>query len=311
MCVLTIKPDKMLHPHQAKARIVILGKHEDQIWTESETYAPVLCPDTLHLIVSMAIKQRQTLKQRDCKNAFCHGILPPEEITIVKPPNGDPDAKKDEYWLLKQTLYGLRHSPKHLYDKIRKILNKLGLQQNAYNPCLFSGHILDSLDPLDSPSSSTLILGIYVGNFVYFSEDPAVEAKFKCLLKEYATANFMGTIKWFLSTHFQWLVTPDLVQVHLSQTGFASHLIEENNIHLWNVMPDATPYHYGLPINTCPASNKDEKSPTFIERKQKYQSIVGLIGWLAQSRCPDLAPSHSFLPAYINKPFRSHLNTAL
>jgi len=131
MCVLTIKPDEMLRPHRAKARIVVLGHHEDRIWTKSEKYAPVLRPDTLRLLTSMAVERRCTLKQGDCKNAFCQGILPPDEITIVKPPIGDPDAKEGEYWLLKRTLYGLRRSPKHWYDKISTIFNRLGLQQNA------------------------------------------------------------------------------------------------------------------------------------------------------------------------------------
>ena len=121
----------------------------------------------------------------------------------------------------------------------------------------------------------------------------------------------MDTVEWFLGTHFQWLVTPDLVQVHLSQTGFASHLVEDNNIHLRNVTPDATPYRSGLPIDACPESNEDDMNPTFIEKKKKYQSIVGSIGWLAQSTRPDITPSHSFLSAYINKPSRSHLNAAL
>jgi hypothetical protein len=98
MCVLTIKPDEMLRPHRAKARIVVLGNHEDCIWTKSEKYAPVLRPDTLRLLTSMAIERWRTLKQGDCKNAFCQGILPPDEITIVKPPIGDPDAKEGEYW---------------------------------------------------------------------------------------------------------------------------------------------------------------------------------------------------------------------
>ena len=56
MCVLTIKPDEMLRPHHAKARIVVLGNHEDQIWTKSEQYAPVLHLDTLRFIVSLAIQ---------------------------------------------------------------------------------------------------------------------------------------------------------------------------------------------------------------------------------------------------------------
>jgi hypothetical protein len=111
MCVLTIKQDEMINPHRAKSRIVVFGNYEDQLWSKSDKYAPVLCPDTLHLTVSMAIEQRKVLQQGNCKNAFCQGILPPDKITIVKPPIGDPDAKKDEYWLLKHTLYGLQWSP--------------------------------------------------------------------------------------------------------------------------------------------------------------------------------------------------------
>ena len=292
----------MCPEYKAGRRIVVLGNHEDRIWTKSEKYAPVLRPDTLRLLTSMAVERRRTLKQGDCKNAFCQGILPLDEITIVKPPIGNPDAKESEYWLLKRTLYGLRRSPKHWYDKIRKIFNKLGLQQNAYDPCLFSGNIVDPAVPNDTPSSSPLSLGLYVDDFVFFSEDPAVEAKFQRLLQAEATVDFMGTVEWFLGTHFQWMVTPDLVQVHLSQTGFASHLVESNNIHLRNITHDATPYRSGLPIDACPESDEDETSQTFLDRKKKYQSIVGSIGWLAQSTRPDLAPSHSFLSAYINKP---------
>jgi hypothetical protein len=78
-----------------------------------------------------------------------------------------------------------------------------------------------------------------------------------------------------------------------------------------NVTPNATPYSFGLPISACPESDEDENSPTFIECKQKYQSIAGSIGWLAQSTHPDLAPSHPFLLAYINKPPKSHHSAAL
>ena len=112
-------------------------------------------------------------------------------------------------------------------------MNRFGLQKNAYDPCLFSGHVIDPLDPLGSPSSSPLTLGLYVNDFVYFLDDPAVEAKFERLLQANATVNLMGTVEWFLGTNFQWMVMPDITQVHLSQTGFASHLVEEdNNIHL-------------------------------------------------------------------------------
>jgi hypothetical protein len=111
MCVHKIKSDKMMNPHHAKSCILILGNHKDRIWSKSDKYAPVLCPDTMHLIVGMAIEQQHTLQQGKCKNAFWQGILHPDEITIVKPPIGDPDAEKDEYWLLKRMLHSLHCSP--------------------------------------------------------------------------------------------------------------------------------------------------------------------------------------------------------
>jgi hypothetical protein len=107
------------------------------------------------------------------------------------------------------------------------------------------------------------------------------------------------------------MITPGSVQVHLSQTGFTANLVEENNIQNQSITHDATPYCFGLPIDAIPESDEDKTCPTFIERKQNYQSIVGLIGWLAQSTRPDLAPSHLFLSAYCNKPSQSHINAAL
>ena len=108
MCVLTIKRDENLLPVRAKTRIVVLGNHEDRVWTKSEKFAPVLRSDSMRYIVSMAVQKHRLLKQGDCKNTFCNGDLPEDEITIVRPPNGDPSAEKNEFWLLEKTLYGLR-----------------------------------------------------------------------------------------------------------------------------------------------------------------------------------------------------------
>ena len=57
MCVLSIKKDKMLNPLRAKSCIVVLGNHEDCVWTKSEKYAPVLHPNTMRLMVSLAIER--------------------------------------------------------------------------------------------------------------------------------------------------------------------------------------------------------------------------------------------------------------
>jgi hypothetical protein len=132
-------------PLWAKSRIVVLGNRESRDWSKSDCFAPVLRVD--------AAQHHRGLKQGDCKNVFCQGILPPEEITIVRPPSGDPDAAKDEYWLLQKTLYGLRRSPRHWYEKIDAILRSIGLVPNAHNPCFYTGFVRDPRNPLSSAST--------------------------------------------------------------------------------------------------------------------------------------------------------------
>jgi hypothetical protein len=127
MCVLTIKKDKNLLPLCAKSRIVVLGNHKDCVWSKSDWYAPILCSDYLRFLVSLAVASRHPLHQGNCKNAFCEGILPMDEVTIVCPPSGDPDTGPDKYWLLLCTLYGIWRSSHHWYDKINTILISIGL----------------------------------------------------------------------------------------------------------------------------------------------------------------------------------------
>ncbi len=98
----------------------------------------------------MAVASHCPLRHSDCKNAFCQGLLPLDEITIVCPPSGDPEAAPDEYWLLKRMLYGLRRSTWHWYDKINVILFSLGLTPLLEDSCLYTGYIHNPANPLSS-----------------------------------------------------------------------------------------------------------------------------------------------------------------
>ena len=116
ICILSIRKDEHLMPLQAKSWIVVLGNCESREWSKRDRFTPVLCFDSLRYFVSLAVQRCCGLKQGNCKNAFCQGILPLEEITIVWPPSGDPDAVIDKYWLLQKTLYRLGRSPRHWYE---------------------------------------------------------------------------------------------------------------------------------------------------------------------------------------------------
>jgi hypothetical protein len=87
-----------------------------------------------------------------------------------------------------------------------------------------------------------LSLGLYVNNFVYFSEDPAVETLFCHLLAKHCKVDFMGIAEWFLGVHFSWRITPSSVDVHLNQCGFATNLVMSFACQACNETPMTTPY---------------------------------------------------------------------
>jgi hypothetical protein len=51
--------------------------------------------------------------------------------------------------------------------------------------------------------------------------------------------------------------------------------------------------------------------PAQLRGTDTYQSLVGSIGWLAGATRPDIAPVHSFLSSYSNKPAPGHMKAAL
>ena len=190
MCVQTVKPDEFSNPIRAKSRIVALGNYETTPWTKSEKYAPVIRKESCRLLTSLAVGMGRTQKQGDCKNALCHPILPEDEKVIIRPPSGCPLSKPGELWLLKKTLYGLRRSPKHWYNKFCDAMRNIGLKPCAHDPCVFTGCIIEGEPPI--------YLGVYVDDFTYFSASTEVEKAFEHALDQELNVEFMGNVAWFL-----------------------------------------------------------------------------------------------------------------
>ena len=113
MNLFSIKPDMDGSPNRAKSRIVALGNLERRIWSQEDKYAPVLSSTAACLLTSMAVDDGRRLKQADCKSEFCNGILPEDEICIMKPPTNCPHSTRETFWKLNKTLYGLTRSAHH------------------------------------------------------------------------------------------------------------------------------------------------------------------------------------------------------
>jgi len=301
MAISTIKFDEHNQPKRAKYRIVVLGNLDPHLWSKSDCYSPVMSLFELRLMTALAIRHKCYLKNGDFKQAFVQATLPPDETYILRPPHGCHLTPPNTYWMLKRTLYGLKRSPRHWYEKAREILEDMGLKQCKHAPCIFKGTIL--------PNKPPIYLGLYVDDFVYFSEDKDVEAHFEKTLQSKTNVDFMGQVTHFLGIRFQWRTTPDdHIHVHLSQEAFAQNLVAQAGLHTLSATTNPSPYRSGCPVDSLPRQHLPPEERSKLETK--LRSYVGSLLWLSQATRPDLATITNILAKYQNRPTKRVLESA-
>ena len=195
MSISTIKFDEHNKPKRAKYRIFVLGNLDPHDWSKSDTYAPVMSLIDLRMMTMLAGHNRRPLRQGDFKQAFVQATLPPDEQYVLKPPAGCPLSEPNTYWLLHHTLYGLKRSARHWFEKATTTLETLNLRPLMNAPCIFTGKIL--------PGEPPLYLGLCVDDFVYFSTSRAIEQHFETQLSQQTNVDFMGQVGHFLGHKFQ------------------------------------------------------------------------------------------------------------
>ena len=174
-----------------------MGNLEKRIWSRKDKYAPVLSATAARLLTSMAVEDGRRLKQGDCKNAFCKGILPDDEICIVKPPTGCPCSDSRTYWKLNKTLYGLARSAHHWYTKISNHLtDDLCFDSIAQDNCVYKCTPIAGQTPI--------YVGLYVDDLVYYSKSDKMEEWFENQLKSHVKVDFMDDASWFLGQRYNW-----------------------------------------------------------------------------------------------------------
>ena len=120
----------------------------------------------LNLMMSLVCQLKTEPKQGDFIQVFCQSTLPSHEQYICRPPLGCLFTPPSTYPRLIKTLYGLKRSPRHWYEKHKMVLVSINLHPSPNAPCLYTGIII--------PGSAPLYLGMNVDDFIYFSTDLAV-----------------------------------------------------------------------------------------------------------------------------------------
>ena len=300
MAITTIKKDGDGNPNRAKYRIVALGNLDPHSWTKQDCFAPVLSQLELRLLVSLAARKKCIPKSGDITQAFCQSYLPEEEYYICIPPPGCFMTPPNTYWKLRKTLYGLKRSPRHFYDLASRLLQQLGLKKHPTSPCLFSGVLI--------PGHPPLYLGLYVDDFIYFSESTIVEEAFKARFSKLISIEWNGEVDYFLGVSFDCKRHEDShVTITMHQQAFADHLLKIANLDTDTINPSTTPYRHGYAVDSIP---KLPPSPNQKKLTHYMQTLIGRLNWLAISTRPDIASITNMLAKYMASPNSHHIAAA-
>ena len=116
--IATIITDANSKPQRAKYRVCVIGNIDPTNWSLNKVFAPVLFQLKLRILTTIAVQKRSKFNTGDFKQAFCQEYLPDGETYVLRPPKYCPITTTPNMYLhIIQTLYGLKRSPRHWYEK--------------------------------------------------------------------------------------------------------------------------------------------------------------------------------------------------
>ena len=137
-----------------KARLVAQGFSQKQGLNYDKTFSPVIRFESFRSLVAVAVQKRLKLHQLDITAAFLNGHL--EEEVFMKQPEGFVvEGKEHLVCKLKQSLYGLKQSPRCWNFTLYAYLKSMGYVQSTNDPCIYT-----------SSGGESTIIGVYVDDFV-------------------------------------------------------------------------------------------------------------------------------------------------
>lgn len=221
----------------------------------------------------------------DAVGAFLNGI--PAETLYIKIPQGYKPKNNNPNIVLRlnKSLYGLKQSPLCWYTQLLTFFSSINFSPATADPCFFV-----SSDP-------NWRCGAYV-----HVEDLCIVGQNVARFKELISARFemedLGPCTFFLGMR----VTRDRESktITLSQEKYIQNMLIEYG------MDDSHTVTTPMIPNTRLIPATDAEVDEFKASKEDYRRAVGLLNYLVQCTCPDLALVSSQLSQFLNRPGTQH-----
>lgn len=263
-----------------KARLVIRGFKDRNVYELKEVYAPVSRLSIVRSVLSIINKYGLEAAQLDVKTAFLDGEIKediymeiPEGVTVPE------KMKRQKVCKLQKALYGLKISPKKWYEKFEKVITNVGFKADDQESCLYVWR----------EEGRFVIIVLYVDDMLIASNDERSLNEIKRKLMKNFEVTDLGEPKMFLG-----------IEIKRDRTARTMTLTQEEYI---NKILTKFGFNDSKQTQTPMVTKKNSDHES--EQKTKaipYREAIGSLLYLTGTTRPDIAFAVGYLSRFQENP---------
>jgi hypothetical protein len=119
-----------------KSRLFAQGYSQKEGIDYEENFAPVARLEAIRILLAFSVAKGFKLHQMDVKSAFVNRVLE-EQVYVRQPPGFESEKYPHQVYKLWKALYGLKHTPRAWYGRLRGFLFERGFEMGKVDQTLF------------------------------------------------------------------------------------------------------------------------------------------------------------------------------
>ena len=282
--VFKVKTNADGQPQKFKARWVAKGFTQKQGIDYDDTYASVVRPSSVKILLTIAATKNWTIKQFDIMTAFLNAKL--DKPVYVQQPHGF--EKDNKVCLLRRALYGLKQSPLLWFKAFSEYLDHLDFRPIEGDPCVFQ-------------HETGALLTVHVDDLAITAPEDQQIDEIAASLSQHFKMHSLGDIHYYLGCK----IVRDRSQrkIWMLQDAYINSLAGKYNLQdcsLSEIPMDCS--------TTLFKAGEDYQASDNL--KQRYQSLIGALMWPSVVTRIDIAYSVGILSRFLTNPTEEHLAAA-